>query len=1180
MTFTIHSIGDSAFLEQILIAVSMVTGSGHFTQIIGIGLLVSIIVVCTKSIFNQCSRIDFQQILLGWLIYSCLFVPRAQVSIQNSYSGEVAVVDNVPIGLGAAGGIISSIGYGITKLFETGFQPITPGGPSATMTQGYGFAESLMLLNDVRRFTYNSAVFKALDNAMANKPVNSQLAWHNYIRECTLTKIDTNQTSLTELFHQPIAQAIKFESKNYATLLPAAPGRPQSLPISCTEAHRQLRADTHLNNAEVMKTLGRILGFNKSAQLDVFKHINHALQTVGAGQTSAIDFIRVSLLEPLYYEAASGRHKDFQDYNSALMVNQAIQQRNVKWAAEQTMFMTLVRPMITFFEGFIYAATPLMAFMIMMGTMGFQLIGKYIQTLFWIQLWTPVLSIINLFIHTAAARAIAPLAKSADGLISMYALDAAGDILQHWVATGGMLAAATPVISLFIVSGSSYALSGLVGRMSSSDTLDPKIASPDAVRTAPFLAASPLYSQDAAGTVASGMESALPQITLGSMLNQGISASSTRLQQSSQTFQQSLGRSITEGVSQEQSYARMADIGRTISSQNTSASQLVNEQAKSFMEKFNIGDQHTDAIKGSFSAYATGSLSPGELVKKLKNIFSTKDNDGPEKPKSILEVKAAEIRGLGEKSTADSASWNTEDINQFVQGIKYSESETQQLTKQLAQGFSNRSQENSKEVWGDSSSKSLSKSAGELTSVAKTHSEMQQFQKSFGGMINSDVRTLAGLINKDAGAHRDLNEYFSTQANHETRQDAANISERYQQIFGMDPQIANTAGQLTALHNTSKHSPEEADRASNVAIQAISRAVSYHPALDPHQQSTESNSSNGLSSQVNQMIGDGPASQSSDKIRTQAQSQLPSEHQTVQQDHQAGQEQLRQAAQSANQQASSPAIQKARSNLLHALPKMSHAASLYGKWHNANAWLNRRYDHVADAIYAGDHESARVFNQSMEQLRNLSPEDRDQFVNSLKQGGQKRLQSFGGPLVSAIGKLGHTVIGAATAGYDQAQQWLTGKSELSEAAKNMTLEERGAYYSSAFMAAASAGVKETARFMREYGPQFKQTLAETAQHRYGLTASQAAVYAESFDTDQGRMAHAVRNLEVEYAEKDVNGKVILDNQGNPLLSAENKQFTNQLVNVLQNASTAGEISGSYLIPIKGFNIAIKNFTTR
>ncbi len=119
------------------------------------------------------------------------------------------------------------------------------------------------------------------------------------------------------------------------------------------------------------------------------------------------------------------------------------------------MFMTVVRPMLTFFEGFIYAITPIIAFIIVMGSFGLQLARKYVQTILWIQLWMPVLSIINLFVHTAASNEMSSL--SAGGLNSMYALSSTGDVLQHWIATGGMLAAATPVISLFIVTGSTYA---------------------------------------------------------------------------------------------------------------------------------------------------------------------------------------------------------------------------------------------------------------------------------------------------------------------------------------------------------------------------------------------------------------------------------------------------------------------------------------------------------------------------------------------------------------------------------------------------------------------------------------------------------------------------------------------------------------------------------------------------
>ncbi|ENI5780677.1 conjugal transfer protein TraG N-terminal domain-containing protein, partial [Salmonella enterica] len=183
--------------------------------------------------------------------------------------------------------------------------------------------------------------------------------------------------------------------------------------------------------------------------------LTDSLQAMGATTTSSIDYLKAAVLEPLYYEAAAGRYQDLQDYGSALMVNQAIQQRNTQWAAEQSMFMTVVRPMLTFFEGFIYAITPIIAFIIVMGSFGLQLAGKYVQTILWIQLWMPVLSIINLFVHTAASNEMSSL--SAGGLNSMYALSSTGDVLQHWIATGGMLAAATPVISLFIVTGSTYA---------------------------------------------------------------------------------------------------------------------------------------------------------------------------------------------------------------------------------------------------------------------------------------------------------------------------------------------------------------------------------------------------------------------------------------------------------------------------------------------------------------------------------------------------------------------------------------------------------------------------------------------------------------------------------------------------------------------------------------------------
>ncbi len=118
MDFTLYSIGDAAFLEQVLISIAMITGSGDFETMISIGLLLGVIIVTVQSVFNGAKAINWQQVFLGWLVYGMFFFPTATVNIEDIQRGEVRPVDNVPIGIGIAGGIISNIGYGLTELME------------------------------------------------------------------------------------------------------------------------------------------------------------------------------------------------------------------------------------------------------------------------------------------------------------------------------------------------------------------------------------------------------------------------------------------------------------------------------------------------------------------------------------------------------------------------------------------------------------------------------------------------------------------------------------------------------------------------------------------------------------------------------------------------------------------------------------------------------------------------------------------------------------------------------------------------------------------------------------------------------------------------------------------------------------------------------------------------------
>src|SRR5690606_36752174 len=123
---------------------------------------------------------------------------------------------------------------------------------------------------------------------------------------------------------------------------------------------------------------------------DLYTRINNStsvLHTAAHAAVNAQAYVQTSILESVYAEEVQGRYTDLRDFTNATMISQAILQRNTQWSAEQSMFMSIVRSMLTFIEGFVYSITPIMAFLIVMGFFGIALVGKYIQMILLIQLW-------------------------------------------------------------------------------------------------------------------------------------------------------------------------------------------------------------------------------------------------------------------------------------------------------------------------------------------------------------------------------------------------------------------------------------------------------------------------------------------------------------------------------------------------------------------------------------------------------------------------------------------------------------------------------------------------------------------------------------------------------------------------------------------------------------------------
>lgn len=502
-TFNIISIGDVEFLGRILNAVATVCGTGDFKTLCICGFVFGLLFIGFQCIFQGAQRINLQHTLVCFICYMCFFGPSCTVTIEDARgSTYTRVVDNVPIGVGVAGMAISGIGYGVTKLMEQAFGTVD-------RTENYAYIEPLKILNDLRSAAYSDDIWAAIDN-QCGAGCDARQAVVNYLAECTSKGIQVgviNRSNLRQADFTGNADAFQFVNNAYMTYLPLIEngklvGTDNDGYVTCAEGWSKVK--THVLNkiptAAVATRLNGMLnikefsqdGTSKAVSTDWSK-ISDSFQMLGLTANRAQDFMKAAVVDSVMNEANAQFLKSQHDVSTAIMINQAIVQRDTQWASEQSMFVSASRGFMAFFEGFVYAVTPLMGFFFMVGAFGLSLVGKYFMVLAWIQLWLPCMSICNLYTMTGARSAMS-VANNYGA--SIYALDTIYNNVSHWVAVGGVLFAATPVLALFMISGSMYAFTTLTNRMQGRDHFNEKGIVPDVQQVGALQSTAPVTQND------------------------------------------------------------------------------------------------------------------------------------------------------------------------------------------------------------------------------------------------------------------------------------------------------------------------------------------------------------------------------------------------------------------------------------------------------------------------------------------------------------------------------------------------------------------------------------------------------------------------------------------------------------------------------------------------------------
>ncbi|OAI13274.1 conjugal transfer protein TraG N-terminal domain-containing protein [Methylomonas koyamae] len=595
--FEIFSVGDSAYLQAVLNAIAMISGTGDYRTAAAVGGLIGVIIVMLRALLQWDGRgIRYQDLLLAYVLWLMLYAPSVQVSIEDAYTGSVVVVDNVPLGPAVVGSVMSNMGYRTTRLFEQGF-----GTPSMT---GNGFADSLQTLTAVRKNLLSRVNLGAANVPNAGSDMETSFA--NYVRECTLTSVDLNQKSVDAILRDadPL-NAIRFDSDIYMTQIYVG-GQPQTK--TCTDAWADLSVVANGNFATALEGLLQpTLGVPAAA--DTVPKIQDAFDALaGPGVIDAADYMLMSAIMPMFEKGVIGRHEDGLHWNKAAMVEQAIQQRNTQWAAEQTLFAKIVRPMMAFIEGLSYAIAPIMAFVVMLGNVGIRMNIGYFSMLLWIQLWMPILAVINLFIQMSAAGKMAALTTATYNLPSMMGIYQLDMELQQWLSIGGMLAASTPAITLMLIYRGAVTATHFLGRMDGGDYVNEKIATPDVISPAPVLNAQSQHQYSPLSAVTqTGVDKVLPTFTAGKDMSTAVSSAYSASEQATSSFM----HSVSSTASKSASITSDAFDSRSLGNQIASSSSYTDAYNRQFGEAFAKKHADTGISADQFSALVAGSANAG-----------------------------------------------------------------------------------------------------------------------------------------------------------------------------------------------------------------------------------------------------------------------------------------------------------------------------------------------------------------------------------------------------------------------------------------------------------------------------------------------------------------------------------------------------------------------------------------
>jgi conjugal transfer mating pair stabilization protein TraG len=450
INYTIYSYWNITELAGVFNAVSALVYSDNYSGALKFIALVGVLSLSMTVLAGKGKMEEFWQwTLMVALLNGLLLAPRATVQlVDQTGTNPTVVVANVPIGLAAVAGSVSTIGYWLTTSYETVF----------ALPNSLNF--------EVGGMMFGQKVQQEMNNL---KPAT--IAWTNdfntFYTECLAPDILNNTLTLDQIN----------ASNNIWSLLGATnPGLYVTLStvgtVTCPAAYTDLT--TRLTTSEVPASL------QNYATTALPQTSSSALAVTQVGQvmvdsssyfngiaTSANAAVQQAIVSNSIIDAHCNMLSQTTNTalaNECMTQSEGFRQTNTAYMAMANISQSSMPKLHNAIELIQYAIFPIiLIFIIVAGHHGMTVLKTYVMSLMWIQLWPPLYAVVNYMMNVHATY----WANATQG-------NAMAMQMQQWIsqtsvsdqAIAGMLTIAIPGIAAALVKGGDVGMQA-VGNLAS-----------------------------------------------------------------------------------------------------------------------------------------------------------------------------------------------------------------------------------------------------------------------------------------------------------------------------------------------------------------------------------------------------------------------------------------------------------------------------------------------------------------------------------------------------------------------------------------------------------------------------------------------------------------------------------------------------------------------------------------